>query len=215
MIFQNRTEAGRLLAERVAELELFEPIVFALPRGGVPVAVEVAKTLAAPLDLLIVRKIGAPRFPELALGAVVGGAHPQLVVNDDVYGATGRDAAGLERARRRELAEIARRRERYLGNRPSQDPTGRVVIVVDDGIATGATARVAVAALRSQGAATVVLAVPVAPPTAVDDLRRDVDILVVLHAPQDFWAIGQFYRDFHQLTDEETAGYLRTSWDSE
>ncbi|TDW28438.1 phosphoribosyltransferase [Cryobacterium psychrophilum] len=215
MIFRNRSEAGRLLAERVAELELFDPIVYALPRGGVPVAVEVARTLAAPLDLLIVRKIGAPGFPEVALGAVVGGVTPQLVLNDDIYAATGRDAANLERARRSELDEVARRRRRYLGDRPVQDPAGRVTIVVDDGIATGATARVALAALRAQGAATIVLAVPVAPASSVEDLKSEADIVVVLHAPEEFWAIGQFYRDFHQLSDEETISYLRAAWDSE
>jgi len=215
VIFLDRSEAGRLLAERLVELELFDPIVYALPRGGVPVAVEVARMLAAPLDLLIVRKIGAPGFPELALGAVVGGSAPQFILNDDVYAATGRDAANLERTKRSELDEIARRRRRYLGNRPIQDPTGRVAIVIDDGIATGATAKAALGALRARGAATTVLAAPVAPAASLDNLRSETDMIVVLHAPDDFWAIGQFYRDFHQLSDDETISYLRTTWDTE
>ncbi|MBB5641136.1 phosphoribosyltransferase [Cryobacterium roopkundense] len=213
MIFKNRSEAGRLLAERVAELELFEPIIYALPRGGVPVAVEIARTLAAPLDLLIVRKIGAPRNPEVAVGAVVGGEHPQLVLNSDVFAITGSDEVALDRARRQGLAEIDRRHERYLGDRPALDPAGRVAVVVDDGVATGATARAALAALRAQGAVVTVLAVPVAPASAVEDLGDVADLVVVLHAPEVFWAVGQFYSDFHQLSDEETADALHGEWD--
>lgn len=214
VIFKNRTDAGRLLAERVAELELFEPIIYALPRGGVPVAVEVARTLAAPLDLVIVRKIGAPRNPEVAVGAVVGGEHPQLVLNTDIFTVTGSDEVALERARRHELAEIDRRHERLLGHRPALDPAGRVAVVIDDGVATGATARAALAALRAQGAVTTVLAAPVAPASALEDLRDVADMVVVLHAPEEFWAIGQFYADFHQLSDEETADALQNTWDS-
>ncbi len=211
-MFKDRSDAGRQLAVRVAALGLHDPVVYALPRGGVPVAVEVARELHAPLDLLVVRKIGAPGYPEVALGAVVGGDDPQMVINEDVYAATGRDAEGLERARRSELAEIERRRSRYLGDRPRIDPSGRVVVIVDDGLATGATAKAALAALRRQGAKTTVLAVPVAPADSLDEMRAIADVVVVLHAPAQFWAIGPFYADFHQLSDEETIELLRQAW---
>ena len=138
-MFTDRRDAGRLLAERVAALNLTDPVVFALPRGGVPVALEVARRLHAPLDLILVRKIGAPGFPEVAMGAVVDGEDAQTIVNEDVFAETGADAAGLGRARRRELAEIERRRTVYLGDRARVSPSGRVVVIVDDGLATGAT----------------------------------------------------------------------------
>src|SRR5680860_1576901 len=121
-MFRDRTDAGRQLAERLASLDLRDPVVYALPRGGVPVAVEVAARLGAPLDLILVRKIGAPGWPEVALGAVVDGEDPQTIINDDVYAATGRDAAGLARARQAELEELERRRKRYLGDRTQLSP---------------------------------------------------------------------------------------------
>ncbi|MCU1442164.1 MAG: Erythromycin esterase [Cryobacterium sp.] len=213
-MFINRTDAGRQLAAVLTELREENPIVYALPRGGVPVAVEIAEALGAPLDLLIVRKIGAPGYPEVALGAVVDGDDPQLVVNDDVYAATGRDAEGLERARLSELAEIERRRRRYLGDRPPLDPAGRTVIVVDDGLATGATAKAALRALRRQRAARIVLAVPVAPSDTIAQMRAEADDVVVLQIPRQFWAIGPFYRDFHQLSDDETIALLKGLWSS-
>jgi predicted phosphoribosyltransferase len=215
-MFTNRSEAGRKLAERLAErlteLEVPDPVVYALPRGGVPVAVEVARLLHAPLDLLLVRKIGAPGYPEVAMGAVVDGASPQMIVNEEVFAATGGDAVGLARARRRELAEIERRRILYLGDRPQISPRGRVAVVVDDGLATGATAKAALAALRRKGAALTVLAVPVAPAELVGEMRQYADVVVVLHAPQEFWAIGPFYTDFHQLSDAETVALLQQAW---
>lgn len=211
-MFQDRTDAGRQLAERLAALDLKDPVVYALPRGGVPVAVEVAKRLHAPLDLVLVRKIGAPGWPEVALGAVVNGEDAQTIINEDVYAATGSDAAGLERARRRELAEIERRRVRYLGDRPRVSPLGRVAVIVDDGLATGATAKAALAAVKRQGAARTVLAVPVAPADSIAEMRLEADDYVVLHAPSQFWAIGPFYDDFHQLSDDETIELLRQAW---
>ena len=211
-MFQDRTDAGRQLAERLAALDLKDPVVYALPRGGVPVAVEVAKRLHAPLDLVLVRKIGAPGWPEVALGAVVNGEDAQTIINEDVYAATGSDAAGLERTRRRELAEIERRRVRYLGDRPRVSPLGRVAVIVDDGLATGATAKAALAAVKRQGAARTVLAVPVAPADSIAEMRLEADDYVVLHAPSQFWAIGPFYDDFHQLSDDETIELLRQAW---
>ncbi len=211
-MFKDRSDAGRQLAERVAALNLDDPVIYALPRGGIPVAIEVAKRLQAPLDLVIVQKIGAPGWPEVAMGAVVDGDDPQTIINEDVYAATGSDAAGLERARRRELEEIERRRRRYLGDRPHVSPSGRVAVIVDDGLATGATARAALAAVKRQGAALTVLAVPVAPAETIDEMRAEADEVVVVHTPAQFWAIGPFYNDFHQLSDDETIELLRQAW---
>ncbi len=210
--FIDRRDAGRQLAGELARLHLPDPVIYALPRGGVPVAVEVAKLLQAPLDLVLVRKIGAPGWPELALAAVVDGDDPQTIINEDVYAASGHDEAALDHARRHELAVIERRRQLYLGDRPHIDPRGRVAVIVDDGLATGATARAALAAIRRQGAARAVIAVPVAPAEAVRDLRLVADDVVVLQAPEEFWAIGPFYSDFHQLNDEETIGLLNEVW---
>lgn len=212
VMFTDRRDAGRRLAARLTGLQLDDPVVLALPRGGVPVALEVARALAAPLDLLIVRKIGAPGFPEVALGAVADAADAPTVVNDDVFRATGSDVRGLESARTREIAEIERRRRRYRGDRAAIPVNGRVVIVVDDGVATGATAKAAVSLLRRVGAAQIVLAVPVAPADQLAELAEVVDTLSVVHAPRAFWAIGQFYSDFHQLSDEETVALLAEAW---
>ncbi|TFC52562.1 phosphoribosyltransferase [Cryobacterium sp. TMT1-21] len=220
-MFTDRSEAGRLLADRVAERlaelrrsdpALSDPVVYALPRGGVPVAVEVARRLHAPLDLVLVRKIGAPGYPEVAMGAVVDGVDRQTILNEDVFAATGGDAAGLSRARSRELAEIERRRIRYLGDRPQISPAGRVAVIVDDGLATGATAKAALSAVKRQGARLAVLAVPVAPADSIADMLRYADEMIVLQTPRDFWAIGPFYRDFHQLSDDETVQLLREAW---
>lgn len=206
--FASRREAGRLLAPRVAALRLRDPAVYALPRGGVPVAAEVADALQAPLDLVLVRKIGAPGQPELALGAVVDGATPETVLNPDIVALTGATDAFIEAARRRELAEIERRRMRYLSGHPRIDPAGRDAVVVDDGIATGATARAALHALRRRGAARLVLATPVAPMETLRALRAEADEIVCLFEPAPFFGIGLFYRDFHQLTDDEVIGLL-------
>jgi putative phosphoribosyl transferase len=202
-LFANRQDAGRRLAERLARFKLESPIVFALPRGGAPVAAEIARALDAPLDLLLVRKIGAPGAPELALAAVVDGAGAETVVNEDVRRLTGADEAYLEQARRRELAEIERRRALYLKGRPLLNPKGRTVIVVDDGLATGATAKAAIHALRRGGAAKIVLAVPVSPGETLASMRREADEVVCLESAERFPGVGAFYDDFHQLTDEE------------
>lgn len=201
--FADRSEAGRLLADRVKALRLPDPIVYALPRGGVPVAVEVATALGAPLDLVLVRKIGAPGQPELAVGAIVDGAPPELVLNAEIAAASGASDTFIAAARTRELAEIERRRARYLAGRLPMDPAGHAVVLVDDGIATGASARAALHALRRRGATRLVLAVPVAPPETIALLRAEADDIVCLIEAKIFFGIGGFYRDFHQLTDEE------------
>jgi putative phosphoribosyl transferase len=209
--FLDRRDAGRQLAQRVAALKLDQPIVYALPRGGVPVAAEIAAALGAPLDLVLVRKIGAPMQPELAVGAVVDGDSPELVINHDIARQTGATQEYIDRVRARELAEIERRRRLYLSNRPRPDPKGRTVIVVDDGIATGATAIAALHALRKRGAARLVVAVPVAPPDTVERLEREADEVICLMQPVDFWGISAFYVDFHQLEDEEVTRALEAA----
>lgn len=201
--FLDRTDAGRRLAQRLAGLKLDHPIVYALPRGGVPVAAEIAAALDAPLDLVLVRKIGAPMQPELAVGAVVDGDEPEVVVNRDIARMTGADQAYIDAVCARELAEIERRRARYLGQRPRPDPTGRAVIVVDDGIATGATALAALHALKRRGAARRIVAVPVAPPDTFERLQREAEDVICLMQPTEFWGISGFYVDFHQLEDDE------------
>lgn len=201
--FADRAEAGRLLSERVKALRLQDPVVYALPRGGVPVAAEVAAALGAPLDLVLVRKIGAPGQPELALGAIVDGDTPELVLNADIVAATGATQAFIAAAQRHELAEIERRRARYLAGRAPIDPEGRTAVVVDDGLATGASARAALRALRRRGAVWLVLAAPVAPPETLEALSGEADDIVCLVEAELFLGIGAFYRDFHQLTDEE------------
>ncbi len=212
MTFFDRAEAGRLLADRLLTMNLDRPTVYALPRGGVPVAVEISLALKAPLDLVMVRKIGAPFNPELALGAVVEGIVPHTILNERVREASGADDAFIERARARELAEMERRRALYLGDRARVDPAGRTAVLVDDGLATGATMKAAITAVRKQGAARIVVAVPVAPEDTVGEIAGLADDVVCLNPSQAFRGVGGFYTDFHQLTDEETIGLLRQGW---
>jgi putative phosphoribosyl transferase len=211
-LFADRADAGRRLSASVKARNFRDPVVYALPRGGVPVAVEIASALNAPIDLLLVRKIGAPRAPELALAAVVDGEEAQTVVNQDVARLTGADADYLERSRRRELEEIERRRSAYLGGRPRVSPVGRTAIVVDDGLATGATAKAALRALRRQGASKIVLAIPVAPVETLAEMRAEADEVICLEAAERFTGVGAFYGDFHQLSDEETVQLLHSAW---
>ena len=213
--FTSRAAAGRLLGVRLAAMSLDQPAVYALPRGGVPVAVEISRALKAPLDLVMVRKIGAPSNPEVALGAVVEGAVPQTILNEDVRRASGADDAYIERARARELAEMERRRALYLGDRARIDPAGRTAILVDDGLATGATMKAALAAVRRQGAARIVVAVPVAPEETLSELAALADDVVCLNPSRAFRGVGGFFADFHQLTDEETIGLLRQGWSAQ
>ncbi len=202
--FRDRREAGRALASAVLARRPQEPVVvLALPRGGVPVAAEVAHALGAPLDLLIVRKIGAPWQPELAVAAVVEGDPPQVVVDEDVRAATGVRPDWIDARARAEQPEIARRRREYLGGRAPLPVAGATAIVVDDGIATGTTVRAALRGLRRRGPARVVLAVPVAPVESLEMLREEVDDIVCLARPVPFFAVGNHYRDFHQVGDAE------------
>jgi putative phosphoribosyl transferase len=200
--FANRRAAGRALARALARKHLADPVVLALPRGGVPVAAEIASRLEAPLDLVLVRKIGVPLQPELAAAAVVDGAAAEIIANDDVMAAAGLRHADIEHLARRELAEIERRRVIYLQGRARVPLEGRTLIVVDDGIATGASIRAALRALRRRRPAALILAVPVAPADIIAALRSEVDDIVCLKTPDPFYAIGMHYRDFAQLSDE-------------
>ncbi|MBS0122932.1 phosphoribosyltransferase [Thetidibacter halocola] len=202
-LFADRAEAGRALAARLAALAHADPVILALPRGGVPLGIEVARRLHAPMDLLMVRKIGAPGQKELAVGAVVDGDAPQYATNPEVMRAFGLSRADVERLALPELAEIHRRRALYSGGRAPVPIAGRTAIVVDDGIATGATTRAALRALRRRDPARIVLAVPVAPRDTLDSLRGEVDQIVCLHTPEPFHAVGLHYRDFPQTGDDE------------
>ncbi len=207
--FADRTEAGRKLAKELLKRKFENPVVLALPRGGVPVAAEIARALKAPLDLVLVRKIGVPFQPELAAAAVVDGGDPELVVNDDVVAMAGVTQTDIDRQAKIELAEIERRRQVYLEGRIRVPLEGRVLILVDDGIATGASVRAAIAALKRKSPKQLILAVPVAPRETVVALRGKVDEVVCLRTPEPFYAIGLQYRDFHQVPDEEVVRLLR------
>ena len=206
-LFDDRRDAGRRLAEAAHRYGVEDPIVLALPRGGVPVAYEVAKALGAPMDLLFVRKIGAPGHPEYGIGAVVDGDHPQVVLND-VARQLGIPAAYVEEQKRRELQEIERRRRAYLGDREPLAIKGRTVMVVDDGIATGGTVRASLRALRSAEARRLILAVPVAAADTIESLRSEADEILCLATPEPFYAVGMHYRDFDQTSDEEVVRLL-------
>jgi len=208
-VFANRTEAGRALARRLAGMDLPKPVVvLALPRGGVPVAAEVARALHAPLDLLLVRKIGAPWQRELAVAAVVDGDPPDIVVDELTSRLSGVDEAYIQREAGRELREIERRRDVYLRGRAPLPVAGATVVVVDDGIATGTTVRAAMKALRRRQPARLVLAVPVAPADTVAALSQEADEVVCLAQPEPFHAIGLHYADFHQVPDDEVLAAL-------
>lgn len=208
MMFADRRDAGQRLGQHLRELGLADPLVLALPRGGVAVGLEVAQALGAPLDVVLVRKIGAPWHKELAAGAVVDGDQPELVLNNDVVRGYGIDESYLEDETARQLQEIERRRRLYLGGRQRPRITGRTAIVVDDGIATGATVRAALHAVRRAGPRELVLAVPVASPEVLDRLAADADRIVCLHPAPDLMAVGQYYRDFRQVEDEEVVAML-------
>jgi predicted phosphoribosyltransferase len=211
-IFTDRMQAGRLLAEEVARRGYADAIVLGLPRGGIPVAAEVAAALKAPLDVILVRKIGAPIQPELAMGAVVDGDAPEFVRNEDVIRELGITDQEFQQEAQRQLRVIEARRALWVAGRARAPVKDKTVIIVDDGIATGATIRASVHALRKQGPKQIVVATPVAPPDTVEALRQEADDVVCLETPMYFGAIGLFYLDFSQVSDAEVTAILnRTS----
>jgi predicted phosphoribosyltransferase len=207
-VFQSRVDAGRKLAKALVGWKGQRPVILALPRGGVPVAAEVARALDGELDLLLVRKIGTPGQEEVAMGAIAEGDPSLAIRNEAVIQSAGISRSAFERACSAERTELERRRRRYLRDRPRTPLGGRVVIIVDDGIATGATMLAAIRSVRAAKPSELVLAVPVAPPGTLETLRPEVDAIVCLDTPRDFGAVGMFYEDFGQVTDEEVIAIL-------
>ena len=210
-VFSDRAEAGDVLAARLSHLAgRPDLLVLALPRGGVPVGARVARALRAPLDVFVVRKLGVPGHEELAMGAIAGGG--VRVRNQEVTSRLGLDDAVIDRVAEAEELELARRERSYRADRPAPDLVGKVVVLVDDGLATGSTMRAAVAAARAAGPARIVVAVPTAPASTCERLRREADEVVCATTPRPFRAVGYSYRSFPQTTDEEVRELLRAAW---
>lgn len=208
-ILRDRRDAGQRLLARLPPLDGKTTVVVALPRGGVPVAAEIARAIHAPLDVVLVRKVGLPGYPELAAAAVADGTEPVYVVNPAVAAAAGLSDADIRALAAPELAEIERRRTLWHGGRGPVDVAGKTVVVVDDGIATGATAKAALRALARAGAARIILAVPVAPPSVLAELAELADTTICLMSPERFVAVGAHYADFRQVPDTEVAAALQ------
>lgn len=209
MRFPDRRRAGELLGQAVVEADPVDPVVYALPRGGVPVGFEVARSLECPLDVLVVRKVGVPFQPELAMGAIAEGGI--TIRNEEVIRVAGIDEQAFAAVATREQRELDHRVSAYRGDSPRISPAGHTAIVVDDGLATGSTALAAVSVLQRLAAEAIWLAMPVAPASPLGKLETDVDRLVILERPRGFGAVGSWYRDFTQTTDEEVRDLLARS----
>jgi predicted phosphoribosyltransferase len=209
-VFRDRRDGGRILAGLLTHFHgRDDVIVLGLPRGGVPVAYEVATALRAPLDAFVVRKLGMPDHPELAVGAMASGG--TTVLNDDVVRGNGIPPDDLRQVAEREGRELLRRERTYRGDRPLVDVAGKTVLLVDDGVATGASMRAAIQAVRALRPACLVVAVPVAPTSTCEELSRDVEEVVCATTPSPFRAVGEWYRDFTQTTDDEVRDLLRAA----
>ena len=208
MPFQDRRDAGQQLAVRLMDKASENPLILALPRGGVPIGYEVAKALGAQMDLLMVRKIGAPGWPEYGIGAIIDGADPHLVLNEEVVHQIAPSPNYIQAEMRRQLKEIERRRLIYLGQRRPVSVTDRTVIIVDDGIATGSTVKAALQGLRKNKPKKIILAVPVAARSTLVELEDQCDEIICLYAPSAFGAVGNFYDDFSQTEDAEVIALM-------
>ncbi|MGC8555076.1 MAG: phosphoribosyltransferase [Candidatus Acidulodesulfobacterium sp.] len=213
MIFKNRMEAGKLLGEKLAAEKFggVNTVVIGLLRGGIPVAYEIAAILKSPLDVALVRKIGAPNQEELAIGAVVDGKSPKVYLNESLISRINIPAGYLERMQHIKLKEIREREKIYRNEGEKIDVTGRIAIIVDDGIATGASVMAAIEAVKDEKPAKIILAVPVIAADTMKELKKIVDKVVTLSAPEEFYAVGEFYEDFSQTTDEEVLYLLQKS----
>lgn len=208
IVYADREAAGRLLARQLMSFAHTDVVTLGIPRGGVPVAKQVADALGAPLDIIVVRKLGAPGQPELGIGAVVDGDHPRAIFNQDTIEHLGVPDEYIEAEIARQLKEVARRENLYRGGGAKIPLAGRTVIVVDDGIATGSSVRAALRGIRRQKPKRLILATPVAPAESIEALRSDADEIVCLETPEDFFAVGQFYRDFRQVSDDDVETIL-------
>ncbi len=208
-MYRDRQEAGRELAGELAGLNLVDPVILALPRGGVPVAAEVARALKAPLDVVIVRKVGAPGNAELAVAAIVDGNPPDIVLNREIIEAYDLDDEALRHLVSGARPELERRRRVYRNGRQARSISGKTAVLVDDGAATGATMKVAIRAMRRRSPKEVIVALPVAPPEAIAELTREADRVICLRQPARFRALGYHYQHFPQLTDDEVVEALR------
>jgi putative phosphoribosyl transferase len=208
IVYAHRAAAGRMLARRLMSYAHTDVLVLAIARGGVPVAKEVAEALGAALDVIVVRKLGAPGQPELGFGAVVDGDHPRAIFNQDIIEDLGIPDEYIQAEIARQLKEVNRRESAYRAGRPRMPVAGKTVIVVDDGIATGSSVRAALRGIRGQNPKRLVLATPVAPAESIDALRGDADEIVCLETPEDFFAVAQFYRHFSQVGDDEVKHIL-------
>lgn len=208
-MFTNRREAGRALARALLDYANKNPVIYALPRGGAPVAAEIAQRLGARLDLILVRKLGAPRQPELAIGAVVDGASPTLILHEDIIRQLGVSENYVTAAKNEALSELDRRRKLYRKGRPPISPKSKTAIIVDDGLATGATMEAAINALRQAGPKHIIVAVPVAPTDTLARLDNLADEIICLATPTPFWSVGSYYQSFPQLNDDDVIACLK------
>ncbi len=208
IMFKNRAEAGKLLAKQLLKYKNDKPVVIGLARGGIPVAFEIAYELCACLDVALVKKLGAPAQEELAIGAIVDGKNPKIFLNNEIIRHLNITKDYIDKIIKIKLLEIRKREKTYRSGRDRIDIAGKIAIVVDDGIATGASIKTVIKSLKSENPKKIIVAVPVAPIETIAELKREVDEVIVLSVPENFYAVGAFYNDFSQTSDEEVISFL-------